>query len=1644
MKSLKSISILVLLLFTFSAFSQMKVGSALLNGSEWIDYSKEYFKIKVGEDGIYRVNKSVLEANGFWKSGMDVNKVVLYNFGKQTPIYVSSADFGSSDYLLFYGEKNKIGLDSFLYDDKKEILNENVSLFSDTSIYYLVYQPEVETALRYKEVKPNYGANTLAPTPYYMHTAHTDFMDRFYKPTIPGSTNFQFSWIVSSEGFVKQVVTNESISLKLDQHYKDFDGKVNVKLNVANNVIERNIKETTFNGQMVSRDTSSSHKINRVRFDVENKDLKNDNTLAIKGRFDIHNFGVASVEYKYPRLFDFEKVGKANWESNQAFFAKLTNTANTSIVFDIQNNEVIQLNVKDNANAELLIEDNKSRTIVLNTKPIEVNVMSTFKPVDIKNINPAFLIISAKRLKNSASIDEIENYRRYRESVEGGGYKSAVVYAEDIYDQFGYGVPNHTMAYKNLNYYAETNWKDLEYIFIIGKGREYFNVRFNEQLTSEQTANFYVPTFGSPPSDIMLFSKGNTLKTKYAIGRIAAANMEDVGNYLAKIKVHENVLKTENPSWVKNILHLGGGSPGFERNEIATRFRQMEQVITQPLYGGKVTTYFKDNSTTVQIANLPKIKEDINRGLGMINFFGHAAVGTFDFTLDDPSNYENEGRLPFMFSLGCYSGNICTNGRGISENFVLNKGKGATGYIAAAGTAFIHTQGTFGVNFYKKLSGEYYGKPVGKLLQAIAEESHRGYDSLGYRSASYDILTLSQQLLLHADPAIRILGFDKPDFTIDPLSVRTIEDVVNQSKDSFDIKYTIQNLRKGVKDSITILITHTNQDGKVINTVRQRILAPPYEMAMNAKLNLRSLDVVGLNKIFIEVDADKQVSEENENNNSILIKGENFYSFYILPEDVITSFPCKFAIVNEKAKFELIASTANAFGKDNEYIFQIDTAIAFNSPYLKEQAVKTSSSLIKWKPTFEPLDNVAYYWRVAKKQAVAGVPLNWSNSTFSYVSKETEGWRQQHQNQYAENQFEFLKPLENNRFEFEKIENLINVRSQLYIDENNAPLVLVNGGKWGGLTPGRGNSNTMNVSIWYELGVFRNKTKKDYNTEPYTDLVFAFDLSKESARIGLRQLLDNAPDGSTVFMYSYFTSPQSDYNYKSWPEDEDKYGFTVYNTMEDYGAKLFNEFKISGPKPYIHIFKKGFGVLGEKIGANIFDQITFSATASGLGYFGKMKTEVGPVKKWGDFSWSYKFNDSLLFDTNIKNFINVYTIDKNNNKSLYEERVKSPFDLSKIDAVKYPKIQLEYDAFEWYNFTPATIFDLTVNYQGTSDYVLNLKNNLGDTIDQGDAINIEGLASVNDFGVADSVAIRFSLISSKNERQDKFMTVSNLKREGISIKSSFDTKDLSGLYQVSATINFDGKVLEKTTHNNSGQKTIFIRPDKINPMLEVTFDGIRILDGDIVGANPNIVITVKDENKKLLINNKKAITYTLRNVAKTTPLILSDADIKYEFPAANATDNKAKLILLPKLEDGEYELSSNASDYAGNTSGDNDYKVRFKVVSKKSISNLVNYPNPFSTSTRFVFDLTGEIPQNMKILIMTISGKVVREITAAELGPIKIGRNITEYTWNGTDDFGDKLANGVYLYKLVIPNSKDYEIGEEFTTGGFGKMMIVR
>jgi hypothetical protein len=143
-------------------------------------------------------------------------------------------------------------------------------------------------------------------------------------------------------------------------------------------------------------------------------------------------------------------------------------------------------------------------------------------------------------------------------------------------------------------------------------------------------------------------------------------------------------------------------------------------------------------------------------------------------------------------------------------------------------------------------------------------------------------------------------------------------------------------------------------------------------------------------------------------------------------------------------------------------------------------------------------------------------------------------------------------------------------------------------------------------------------------------------------------------------------------------------------------------------------------------------------------------------------------------------------------------------------------------------------------------------------------------------------------------------------------------------------------------------------------------------------------------------------------------------------------------------------------DATNKPAGSEPYRVTFEVVNASTITNVFPYPNPVTSKAQFVFTLTGaELPRDMKIQILTLTGRVVKEIMMEDItakGPLRIGNNITGYAWDGTDTYGDRLANGTYLYRVILddPTSKfsrratSAEADRRAFKNDWGKIVLIR
>ncbi len=224
---------------------------------------------------------------------------------------------------------------------------------------------------------------------------------------------------------------------------------------------------------------------------------------------------------------------------------------------------------------------------------------------------------------------------------------------------------------------------------------------------------------------------------------------------------------------------------------------------------------------------------------------------------------------------------------------------------------------------------------------------------------------------------------------------------------------------------------------------------------------------------------------------------------------------------------------------------------------------------------------------------------------------------------------------------------------------------------------------------------------------------------------------------------------------------------------------------------------------------------------------------------------------------------------------------------------------------------------------------------------------------------------------------------------------------------VSTILEYKGN--EYFTFNNITGNSFFVARDSINPTFYITFDGKEIVNGDIVPNKPEIRITLKDNSPLQL--DTSLFTIILDNI----PLGFAKNNIQFSYtPYPNS---EASLLLLPELKEGRHILDVLAKDSSGNFFDTTFNRSIFYVYDENDIQKIYNYPNPFEDYTHFTFELHGnDKPSEVKIKIYTIAGRLIKEIQPS-YSDYDIGFN--RVLWDGKDQDGDDIANGVYLYRVI-------------------------
>lgn len=1658
------------------------VGGKAQFDHEWIDHSKTYYKFRVGEARLHRIPYTTLVSAGL--GNVPAEHFQLWTMGRQVPVFVSknSGLLSAGDFIEFYGEPNDGRHDTRLYPDQRQP-SARVSLFTDSAAYFLTTDPSGQAARMM--VAPNdVAGNQLPPEPYFMHTHAKVYRNRLH----PGfgvnlGLNVYSSAFEQGEGWASlDILPGAPLREDLGPLQIASSGpEASYRLSVFGIASNPRTLRFMVNGLEVASHafTGREGRVFTGTFPLSNLGRTSDVLNVVNGSsVSSDQMVVHELTLTYPRRFHFGGADRFAFfmpSTSNGHFLEIEafNAGNaTPVLYDLTEKKMYDADLSMAGKFRFRLPAGPARELVMlaratsSIRQIDRLETRTFIDYSQSARQGDYLIITHSNLMGGGSSAPLEAYRSYRSSPEGGGYLVRIFDVDELTDQFAYGIKQHPLAIRQFVRFAIARFAVRpRALFLIGKGLTYDQFRMNESRPSTASIAL-IPTYGSPGSDNLMVSDGSLPLASLPVGRLSVVHPAEIGDYLEKVKEHEAALKSGGQSladrgWMKNVVHAVGGSDNYLQGLLFGYMNGARSILADTLFGANVKTFSNNPAFATQQLNDQQLKNLFSEGINILTYMGHSSASALEFNIADPYAYDNGGKYPMFFVNGCNAGNFflydttrfTSSNQTLSEKYVMAKRRGSIGFVASTHYGIVNYLNIFVNSLYRSLAGTGYGRPMGEVQSSALQGLLQTVGSSDYLARMH-----VEQITLHGDPVIRIYSHEKPDYVVEAPGLRIEPALATPADGEVKVRIQMQNIGRAVGDSIGILVRHQRPDGSIRVLATQKIPAIRWEDSLELRVPINPLTDKGENQIMVSLDVNDRYAELSETNNSVS------KTYTIIEDEVRPVWPAELGVMNI-AQPVFLASTADPLVPSRRYLMEVDTSLEFRSPARKAVSITAPGGLLRFQvPDLVLSDGMVYYWRTAP-EPVAGEAPRWNRASFRFQQDVASGYAQAHFHQHQQSSTADIRLDEDRTWRFNDRPAQIVIKTGIFpiypknrinvqVDEKYHVL-------WG-CRPG-----SLQIVVYDSISLlpWRNVVQPggkgrfgSWAPCQYNDYLFEFPYDDPVYRKAAMDFLDSLPARTYVSITNIGSLSNTSF-VDAWMADTLQHGSgrSLYHSLVRMGMTDIDRFRSNVPFLFFRRVADAGSPIISHVAASRDEFIERRIDVrKGLDRGSVTSPWFGPVRRWHSLRWLADRNEGMM------DRVTVDLIGRERNGLEMRLATISGGDtsLSFVDANSFPYLRLRMNSIDSIVFTPAQLkyWQLVADMVPEGALAPDFRFSMPDSLEPGQPLDFS--VAFRNISTADFDSLRVYMTVTGSDNVVREVALPRMRPlpggDTLHVRGRVDTRGISGVSTIYLNVNPGPEQPEQFLFNNFLYRKVKVGADRMNPLLDVTFDGTHILDGDIVSARPHISIRIKDDSRYLLLDDTSLMRVQIRYPDGRIRSFRVDGDTMRFSLAATApnADNTAVFDLRAAFtQDGEYELIVNGRDKSGNMAAIADLRVRFTVMNRSAISDLLNYPNPFTTSTAFVFTITGaQPPRDLRIQIMTVTGKIVREIGREELGPVRIGRNITEFRWDGTDQYGQPLANGVYLYRVIATKDgkpmerwkPEGEGTDRFFKNGYGKMYLMR
>jgi hypothetical protein len=1667
-----------------------------ISSESWYSPQKKYLKLYLNKKGMYKITYEDIISAGMELGDVSFDNIELWNIGELIPVHITDANqdslFNEGDYFEFLGTPPPPT--PYTYQN----------IYNLQNVYWLTFDGDKKG--KFYKLKDGYPKGELSAWTGSLHTIHYE-QDVLYERLGYAPDEKRDFWYwgkasafggQSTQGFEARFPGFKNINT--DSNY------VNVRVNmhgITNNLFcnpehrayiyinNKLIGEQIWDGQ-----TESTFE-KRIFIGAGGVSIyPQGNILSVWVKGDICP-NTYSDEIRINWIeFDYWKVFRAEDEQLN-FFSSNDSTGKTRFWVWLWEDDSIKIFKPETADIivnplflsqyqnAFIFDDSLSNKTEFFITGITYNHLKPDSIVrvnnsDLKNISNGADYIIISHPKFIVPAQSLANYRSSRmldSSIVNP--RVVIVNVNDIYDEFSYGLLD-PFALHYFVRYAFENWATPapSYIALFGDmSYDYRKILPTSRPNFVPSIPYQSREFGQSASDNLIAAvAGDDVYPDLAIGRISC---ETVGEAEILVDKIINYPSDASKKWKQNVLLMASGVNASDENYYGFNDASM---TLQNLYltknGFEAVKIFRYPNKPEYIPFMgegPEIRHAFNQGAAIANYYGHGGGYQWDLTFlnDDIYLLENQGRLPVIFSVTCYTAHF-DNQDVFGEQFNKVPGKGSLAFFGSSGL----TNWEIGKQINNLIFNDIFNNRNYNLGKSILFAKGKVPNSLAYRN-QLAVLTLL------GDPGINIALPTQPDFEVksNGISISPSNPLI---EDTVAVKIFVRNY--GVtfpEDSVTVELFAASKDTSYLV---DRVKMPSFGILDSTIITWIPIDA-GLYELTVRVNDDLRIAEPDISDNSASAQ----FAVYSINEPNIISPVNGHSTSNNYVDF-LFADIGFYIDRSLEYFIEIDTSRNFSSPIIKSSGLLPDTGLVKWRSP--QLIKGEYFWRA---RIFDGEEYGkWSEVRSIIITDNPKS------GYYAEGNALKQFKTDNVNYSSSRRGLVLNINpnpprpsNDRFLEDIFFDTTAI--GKLGLTTITTDGTYLYFANMWYfqlsdnvagktriyKVGTGNNGTEKGKFYGIFSDFYDRISNQMFYHGDGGIYIITGSPydvkridvlseeiedihiptgflrwDDSKIADGSFYVTSDGYYVYNISSKDtlgssryilrildpQDNWrlvkpdmlltgttypGFSGFFAAEGYiypYEYYYNGFmrkiRISDGvfedewltrTPFQSYYAWTYDWINDRVYASTYRSSGYKRKFSKFAgkYFnakGSITTEeVGPAQKWNSLNFEFETTGSA---GNYQAVLEGY----NNNSKSWDTlgiNLLQSSTLLGINPLMYTKLRVEYSLIDssFGASLPMVLKSFHIDYNPPPEVFINSRNITftPDSVLQGLPTKLTAVMQNIGYSKADSTVAKFFLNGADSAFLTKVISIGENSSSAIDYIINTALLIFNNNIKVIASVPHN----EFFTYNNIAENSFYVVRDSIPPKFTITFDDKEILNGDIISAKPKVRITLEDNSPLPLDTSYFTIIHNNKL------LYFSNPDLEYFYmPYPNS---KAEILWQPELNDGRHVLEVLAKDASGNFFDSTFSRSIFFVYNKADLLNVFNYPNPFKTNTYFTFEIRGiQPPEEFYLKIYTIAGRLIKEITVPQ-SSLTVGFN--HLFWDGRDEDGDEVANGVYFYKIVTKNN---------------------